>query len=130
MNTYPKTYQAPRGQPQPPSFKEIVTGIIEALTKLEGKVSDLRQHAIDSQLRTLLRALGFRPRETAGTPLVPVELAKQLEASFNKLELEAPAGREQFIYSHAISVLTNLEGDLEFGGNQYAPNLPEAPAAT
>lgn len=128
MNTYPKTFEVKRGQPVPPTFTKISSLITEALKKLQGNVSDQRQHAVDSQLRTILLSLGFRAREIKGQKLTPLELAKQVEASFAKLNGNPPPGREQYVYSHTISVLTNLEAELDFGGMPDAPpDLPEAP---
>jgi hypothetical protein len=107
------------------SLRELVDGIGAALKEINGEVSDLRKHAVDSHIRTALRGLGYRPREEKGKPASIVELNGQLSAALTAEKDAAAEEAHDHIHAHLRTTLSNLGAETALTA---APELKVAPA--
>ena len=76
---------AGKDQPKPLTVEELIAGIGSSLEQTKGVISSERLHSVDSHLRSVIKILGFKPRETVsdGKITTPVtELLKQLAAAW------------------------------------------------
>lgn len=106
------------------TLRELVDRIGEALTEINGEVSDLRKHAVESHLRITLRSLGYKPRETKVQPATVPELHTQLSAALKAEDDTAEDEVHDHIHQHLKTTLSNLTAEV---GLVAAPDLKEIP---
>lgn len=115
--------------PKPLTVEELVAGIGDSLKQTGGVISQQRQHSVESHLRTGIRTLGFKPRETpdaAGkiTTTIP-ELHRQLSACIDEGG-EVTEAQHEHLRIHLAATHSNCLAEL---GMKAAPELKEAPAS-
>jgi len=109
------------------TIEELVDGIAGSLDKTNGVVTGDRLHSVDSHLRTAIRTLGYKPRETrdAGgkvTTSLP-ELVKQLQACIADTT-EVTEDQHQNLHLHLTATNSNCAAEV---GVKAAPELKTAP---
>jgi len=105
------------------TVSDLIDGIQEALGKTNGKISQERQHSVESHLRACLRILGYKPRETAEKPATIPDLAGQLESVMEDTK-EVSRETHDHLHLHLRATHSNCQAEV---GLKVAPQLREVP---
>jgi hypothetical protein len=115
-------------QPEPGiTLTEAFDQIANTLDKMGRDVGADRKHAVETQLRSCIYHMGYRPREKEGKKLTITELAAQAKQAIGILEGKAPEGKHENLALYVTAVLSNVlaeAGEV----SKVIPIVPELPA--
>lgn len=107
-----------------PTLLELAQAVATQIETNGGNVSDQRAHSVESHLRTVIRHLGYKPRETKENKAGISDLASQTIACLQAGDVSETVEAE--IRAHLATTISNVKAD---SGVKTAPALKEAPEA-
>jgi hypothetical protein len=114
--------------PEPPTFEEIFEEIGKELERLAHNVSEERLHAVESQLRGIVRLAGYRFREKHGQKLTLKEVFEQTKLALVHCKFEIHKESSETVYLQTQAVLSNLKAEGVFNSKGLVEReIPEPP---
>lgn len=91
---------------------QVLNETTQLLKRLEGRVSEQREHSIGTHLKMVVRCLGFRPAK-GWQEKDYLGLHKSTVAAFASIQNQIPEGREDFTLMVAKTTLSNLKAEVK-----------------